>query len=120
MRNSGLSFASVIFGALLFGGSTGAMAHHSFAQFDSSRSVMLEGTVTKFEWTNPHSWIYLNVSGAGSVTEEWQIELPAAAALAREGWSKTFVKPGEKIAVRVNPLKDGRKAGLLQSFTPGE
>ena len=119
MRKTRILLAGLPLAAAI-GSATGAMAHHSFAQFDITRSLMLEGTVTRFDWTNPHSWIFLDVPGTGNVMQSWMIELPAAAALAREGWTKTFVKPGEKIAVRINPLKDGGRAGLLQSFTPGE
>ena len=60
-----------------------ADAHHSFALFDVKKSVDLEGTVKQFDWTNPHSWIHLNVQGKNNQTEEWLIELPAAALLAR-------------------------------------
>ena len=99
---------------------TPAMAHHSFALFDSQKTVALEGTVKSFDWTNPHSWIVLEVMGANNAVEEWQIELPAAALLAREGWNKFYVRPGEKIAVHINPLKDGRRGGALESFSSDE
>jgi Family of unknown function (DUF6152) len=102
---------------LLSGGPAGA--HHSFALFDMGKSVMLEGTVKRFDWTNPHSWILLTVVNESNMQEEWIIELPAAGTLAREGWNKNFLKPGERIAVRINPLKDGAKGGALQSFRPG-
>jgi hypothetical protein len=94
-------------------------AHHSFALFDTTKTVSLEGRVTKFEWSNPHSWITLQVAGPSNSMEEWMIELPSAGALAREGWNKNFVKVGEKLILRVNPLKDGKRGGSLTSFTPG-
>lgn len=97
---------------------TPATAHHSFALFDVEKHVMLEGKVKKFEWTNPHSWITLEVAGINNQPEEWMIELPAAAALVREGWNKNFVKAGERISVRINPLKNGAKGGALEGFTP--
>ena len=97
---------------------TPSAAHHSFALFDSGKTVTLEGTVGKFEWTNPHSWIYLEVAASGRTTEEWEIELPSAGVLAREGWNKNFVKIGDRISVYVHPLKSGAKAGSLESFTP--
>jgi Family of unknown function (DUF6152) len=93
-----------------------AMAHHSFALFDVSKTVALEGTVKKFDWTNPHSWITLEVLEPDRTVSEWLIELPSAATLARDRWNKNFVRPGEKLIVRVNPLKDGRKGGALASF----
>jgi hypothetical protein len=103
----------------LLAASQPAEAHHSFALFDMTKTVSLEGTVKKFEWSNPHSWITLQVAGPGNSLEEWMIELPAAGTLAREGWNKNFVKTGEKLIMRVNPLKDGKRGGALTSFTPG-
>ncbi len=94
-----------------------ATAHHSFALFDVMKTVALEGTVKKFEWTNPHSWITLEVLGPRNTAEEWLIELPPAGILAREGWNSKFVKVGEKLSVHINPLKDGGKGGILESFT---
>ena len=99
-------------------GATAATAHHSFAMFDMTKSVRLEGTVKKFDWTNPHSWIFLDVVGPGTTTEQWTIELPSAGALAREGWNKNYLRVGERVILHVNPLKDGRKGGNLESFTP--
>jgi Family of unknown function (DUF6152) len=95
-----------------------AAAHHSFAMFDNQKTVTLEGTVKSFEWTNPHSWITLEVVAENNKVDEWDIELPAAALLAREGWNKFYLKPGEKISVQINPLKDGGRGGSLESFTP--
>ncbi|HEX5281063.1 MAG TPA: DUF6152 family protein [Micropepsaceae bacterium] len=91
-------------------------AHHSFALFDVTRTIELEGTVKSFEWTNPHSWVRLEVMGPQNTTKEWLIELPPAGALAREGLSRNFVKPGEHIVVHVNPLKNGGEGGSLARF----
>lgn len=94
-----------------------AVAHHSFALFDVMKSVALEGTVKKFEWSNPHSWITLEVIGPQSTADEWLIQLPPAGVLAREGWNSKFVKVGEKLSVHINPLKNGGKGGILESFS---
>jgi hypothetical protein len=99
-------------------GTAPARAHHSFAMFDMTKSVRLEGTVKRFEWTNPHSWIFLEVVGPGSTTEQWSIELPSAGALAREGWNKNYLRVGERVILHINPLKDGRKGGNLEGFVP--
>ena len=99
-------------------GTTPAMAHHSLAMFDMSKSVRLEGSIKRFDWTNPHSWIFLDVVGPGATTEQWTIELPSAGVLARDGWSKDYLRTGERVVLHVNPLKDGRKGGNLESFTP--
>ena len=114
-KQSAALLALVCFSGALI--TTAATAHHSFAMFDMSKSVRLEGMVKRFEWTNPHSWIFLEV-GSGATAEQWTIELPAAGVLAREGWNKNYVRVGERVVLHVNPLKDGRKGGNLESFVP--
>jgi hypothetical protein len=99
-------------------GATPSAAHHSLALFDMQKSVRLEGTVKKFDWTNPHSWIFLDVVGPAAVTEAWTIELPSAGVLAREGWTKNYLRTGERVVLQVNPLKDGRRGGSLERFLP--
>src|SRR5215472_1424486 len=61
-----------------------AVAHHSFAMFDANKTVTLQGTVKAFEWTNPHSWILVNVPNAQGRPEEWTIEAGAPAGLVRQ------------------------------------
>lgn len=90
-------------------------AHHSQAMFDE-RTVMLSGTVKEFQFTNPHCYIQLLVP-TGGADEEWSIELGAPAHLIRGGWKPKTLKPGDKIVVVLNPLKDGNKGGHYQSGT---
>ena len=99
-------------------GSIPAAAHHSLALFDMTKSVRLEGTVKRFDWTNPHSWIFLEVTGPEAMVEQWTIELPSAGSLVRDGWNRNSVRPGERIVLQVNPLKNGQKGGSLESFMP--
>jgi hypothetical protein len=95
-----------------------ATAHHSFALFDANKTVRLEGTVKGFAWSNPHSWITFEVPASNDSVDQWLIELPGASTLAREGWNKNYIKVGERLILRVSPLKDGRKAGALDGFAP--
>jgi len=74
-RQAAIALGFISAGAV--GGAIPAAAHHSFALFDMTKSVMLEGTVKRFEWTNPPSWIFLDVVGPQNVSDEWSIELPA-------------------------------------------
>jgi hypothetical protein len=112
-----LSLIGIAVGRIAVGAGPVA-AHHSFALFDMNKTVSLEGTVQNFEWSNPHTWIKLAVPNEQKSVDEWLIELPSAGSLAREGWNKNYIKVGEKLILRVNPLKDGRKGGSLQSFAP--
>jgi hypothetical protein len=83
-------------------------AHHSFAaEFDASKPVTLEGTVSRLEWTNPHAWLYLNVKDAGGRTLEWALELTAPAALARRGFRPDLAAPGTKLTVKGYRAKNG-------------
>jgi hypothetical protein len=90
-----------------------ALAHHSFALFDHAKTIELTGVVKDYQWTNPHVWIELVVPNAQGVSEDWPIESASVAVLSRRGWDRNTVKPGDKITVTVNPLRDGTKGGSL-------
>jgi hypothetical protein len=89
-----------------------ALAHHSFAMFDQRKIMTLDGTVTEFQWTNPHSFIELDVTSGGR-TQRWSIELNSPNNLTRQGWRRTSLKAGEHISVRIAPLRNGRTGGLF-------
>ena len=90
-----------------------AGAHHSAAMFDFNQELRLEGTVTRFDYLNPHSWLYMNVENDDGSVTEWGFELSAPPLLRRQGVSPQFWQPGDQIVVMTNPLKDGRPAGHL-------
>ncbi len=92
-------------------------AHHSFAMFDQSKQLTLKGTVSEFQWTNPHAWIHLDVLNPNGVKDTWQIELNSPNNLKRQGWKSSSVKPGDQVTLVLNPLKDGSKGGLFVSIT---
>jgi uncharacterized protein DUF6152 len=110
--NKAILFAGL--GALL--AAAPAAAHHSFAMFDQKKIVTLEGTVTQFQWTNPHSFLELDVPGGG----HWSIELNSPNNLKRQGWTRSAIKSGDKVTVRFNPLRSGQHGGLfLDVHLPG-
>jgi hypothetical protein len=90
-----------------------AAAHHSGAMFDHAVELTLTGTVTRFDYVNPHSWLYVNVTNEDGSVTEWGFELDAPPRLRRIGVSPSFFKEGDPITVKTHPLKDGRPAGLL-------
>jgi hypothetical protein len=96
-----------------------ALAHHSFAMFDTRSEVTLSGTVREFQWTNPHSWLQLNVQNGGS-TVEYSIELGSPNTMSRRGWRKTSFKPGDRVTVTMNPMRDGSPGGALVSAIDAE
>ncbi len=94
-----------------------AFAHHSFSMFDMKTTKTLTGTVKQFEWTNPHTWLWMYVQNDKGETEQWGIEGMSPNFLGRRGWSKHTLKPGDKITVEIHPLRDGEKGGTFLSVT---
>ncbi len=77
-----------------------ALAHHAFsAEFDATKPVRLEGTVTKMEWINPHSWMHVDVTQDDGTVESWMVEAGPPGALVRRGWKKDSVAPGTAVLV---------------------
>jgi hypothetical protein len=113
MRKFQFAFLGALF--CLIAGS--ALAHHSFAMFDRSKEMTIVGTVEDFQWTNPHSWIELDVPNENGGVDKWSIELNSPNNLARQGWHSNSVKPGDKISVVIWPLRSGDKGGLFMSLT---
>lgn len=76
------------------------LAHHSFAaEFDKDQKVTLKGTITKMDWVNPHSWLYISVKGPDGQMQEWELEFGAPNALFRRGWKKDSLPVGTEVTV---------------------
>jgi hypothetical protein len=100
-----------------------AYAHHSFAaEFDRNKQVTLDGTVTQFEWVNPHSWIHIDVKNpkTGKI-EHWRVEGGAPSALLRRGWNRNSLPAGTHIIVQAFQARDGdtRASAAEISFPDG-
>ena len=94
-----------------------ALAHHSFAMFDQVAEIVLQGTVSQFQWTNPHTWIELDVPNDKGEVVHWSIEGGSTLGLSREGWHRTTLQRGDKITLVAHPLKDGSHGGSLMGVT---
>jgi uncharacterized protein DUF6152 len=92
-----------------------AQAHHSFSPFDMATQKTVTGTVKTVEWTNPHTWIWLDVPNERGVVEPWGFEGMSPNYLARRGWTRTTLKAGDKITVSYRPLRDGSNGGMFVS-----
>ena len=93
-----------------------ASAHHSFAMFDQDTVISMEGTVTYFEWINPHSWLHFSTVTESGEEQDWSLELASTGQQIRAGWTPETVKEGDRISVDFNPLRDGTRGGTLVSI----
>jgi hypothetical protein len=93
-----------------------ALAHHSGAMFDSTRTQTISGKVTEFNWVNPHSSFKVEVTGADGKSEIWAIEMNTPQNLVRSGWKRTTIKAGDMVTVVVRPLRDGKPGGSYVSI----
>jgi hypothetical protein len=96
-------------GALLAVGGA-ALAHHSFAMFDQEHPLDLVGSVQEFKFTSPHTFILLKVNADGKDTV-WNLEGASPSALVRDGWSSKTLKPGDELAMKIDPLRSGAPGG---------
>jgi hypothetical protein len=109
-----LGLLSTLLGSV---GGVPVLAHHSGAMFDRSQTITLKGTVKEFKFTNPHSWVRINVTDKSGKTELWDIEASAPARLSKWGISPKTLHSGDKITLTAHPIRDGRKAGSLVVLT---
>ena len=103
----------------MFAGTHAVVAHHSFSMFDTAKTVMLSGTVTSFEWTNPHAYIEIDVpaDARGGAAKHWSVEMGSPSILQQSGWKFKDLKFGDKISVSLSPLRNGDPGGLLIQAT---
>ena len=91
-------------------GSVSVSAHHSTAMYDMAHPVTVSGTVTRFEWTNPHAFVYLDVKNEKGEMEHWEVEMMSLNHLKSYGWMHTTVKPGDVISCTGGRAKSGATA----------
>lgn len=103
--------------AFLFAGSTTIVAHHGNAAYDETKEVTLKGTVTEFDWANPHAQIYFDVKDAKGNVVHWGCETLSPGKLIRTGWTKDAVKAGDQITITLVAAKNGAPVGFLHKLT---
>jgi hypothetical protein len=95
-----------------------AVAHHSFAMYEPTKTLTFKGTVKSFQWTNPHVVVWVLVQpDDGSAAQEWSFETTSPGVLTRAGWTRQSLKAGDKVSVTFSPLRDGSHGGGLNSVT---
>lgn len=109
--------AFLIAGMGVLAGATRAVAHHSTAMYDMANPVTVKGTVKRFEWTNPHAFIYLDVKDDKGASVEWEIELMSLNHLRSYGWVRSTVKTGDVVTATGGAARSGAPsmiAGVIE------
>lgn len=106
------TFVATLGAVAVLGLSGAAASHHSFAMFNQREIMTIEGTVAEFQWTNPHAFIELE-ERQGNAARRWSIELNSPNNLSRLGWRRNSLRSGERITLRMNPLRNGALGGLF-------
>lgn len=110
---------TLILGSITFAVAAAAVpayGHHSYAMFDEETEMTLEGTVEEFQWTNPHSWIHINVPNEQGEDVLWAIETGAPGSLFRSGWRPDTIVSNDRVTFTFHPLRNGEPGGALQSM----
>jgi hypothetical protein len=114
-----LTSVSALIGATLLTAVPG-FSHHSNVAFEVTKVITVTGVVRDFDWVNPHTWIYLKVDDGKGGTVEWKCEGRAPGVLARAGWTRHSVKPGDTVTIDMSPAKDGSKTSLIARVTKSD
>jgi hypothetical protein len=94
-----------------------ALAHHSFAMYDHTRTITIRGEVTKFQWTNPHAYLEVDVKQKDGTIKHYSIEMTSINMMQRLGWRSNMIKAGDLVKVTVSPLLNGEAGGLMLDVT---
>jgi hypothetical protein len=99
----------------LFSGA--AFAHHGVAGYDMTKTVTLHGTVSKFDWSNPHVVVYVDAKSDNGEMQHWTIEFAAPIHMVRAGWTKNAMKTGDDITIDTHPSRNGAPVGISSTIT---
>jgi hypothetical protein len=106
----------MIVATVLLSFATSVPAHHGNAEYDDKNPITIKGTVTEFEWTNPHAQIYLDVKDDKGSVVHWSVETYSPGKLVRAGWAKDSVKVGDQVSINLIPAKNGSPVGFLHKL----
>jgi hypothetical protein len=93
------------------------LAHHGTSGYDMEKVITLNGTVTSFNWSNPHCLVHIDVKDSKGDVKDWIIELAAPTLMSRNGWTKDSLKPGDEVIAETHPAKNGATTGLSGAST---
>jgi hypothetical protein len=115
MKRKLLVVMAAVGSLVMFSGSV--MAHHGVAGYDLTKTITLHGTVSKFDWSNPHVVVYVDAKNDSGELQHWTIEFAAPVHLVRAGWSKSAMKAGDDIIIDTHPSRNGAPVGISSTIT---
>jgi hypothetical protein len=115
MKSKLLVVLAAVGGLVMFSGS--AMAHHGVAGYDMTKTITVHGTVSKFDWSNPHVVVYVDAKNEGGEMQHWTIEFASPVHMVRAGWSKSSMKTGDDITIDTHPSRNGAPVGISSTIT---
>jgi hypothetical protein len=115
MRSRLLTALVVVAGVVAF--SNTAAAHHGAAGYDLAKTVTVHGTVTKFDWSNPHVVVYVDAKSDSGEIQHWVIEFASPVHMTRAGWSKNSMKVGDDVMIDTHPSRNGAPVGITSTIT---
>ena len=113
MRSKVLSFFVVAAGVFL--ASSPISGHHGIAHYDMNKTIVLAGTMTAFNWGNPHCLVHLDVTDEGGHVQHWTVEMSSTSAMSRRGWTKDTLMRGDKVIAETHPARNGIPLGISAS-----
>ena len=115
MKGKMLVVLAAVGSLVMFSGST--MAHHGVAGYDMTKTITVHGTVSKFDWSNPHVVVYVDAKNEGGEMQHWTIEFASPVHMVRAGWSKGSMKTGDDITIETHPSRNGAPVGISSTIT---
>src|ERR1700693_6017740 len=115
MKSKLLMVLAAVANLVMLSGS--AMAHHGVAGYDMTKTITLHGSVTKFDWSNPHVVVYVDAKNEGGEMQHWTIEFASPVHMVRAGWSKSSMKTGDDITIDTHPSRNGAPVGISRTIT---
>ena len=90
-----------------------AAAHHSQTMYDGNTEIEIRGVVQEFEWSNPHTWLYVTIEDESGAPSQWAFESNSTGQLSRVGWTADLINPGDEVTIIMHPLRDGTRGGSI-------
>ncbi len=106
------TFLSPVAAAVFFLAATSISAHHGNTNYDMAKTIVLVGTVTDFEWANPHCLAHVDVADDAGAIRHWTLEMNSTIAMSRRGWNKDTLKRGDRVTVETHPARNGVSMGI--------